>query len=275
MSAWHSKSPGSILAQLDTDRSRGLTEAQAKKRLEQHGPNTLAQPKQASLILRLLSQLKDPMILVLLAAAALSFFASGFEDWVEPLIILVIVAVNAAISISQEDNAQKALDALRNMSAPLAKVIRDGKVRRIETAALVPGDIIMLEAGDLIPADARILECAALKTDESSMTGESIPVSKQALDYLPEETPLGDRSNSVISATVVTNGRALCVVTETGMNTEMGRIAGLLQSTEDNSTPLQLRMVEISKLLSVVCLFVCAITFGVGLFQGKKSLKCS
>lgn len=272
MSEWYSKTPGAILAELETSREHGLTEAQARQRLERYGPNALEQQKKQSLAARLFAQLKDPMILVLLAAAVLSLAASGFEDWVDTVIILVIVVVNAAISISQEGSAERALEALRSMSAPLARVIREGRQLRLETGALVPGDILLLEAGDLVPADARILECSALKTDESAMTGESAPVSKQAVDTLPPDTPLGDRINMVISATVVTNGRAACVVTGTGMNTEMGRIAGLLRDAGDTATPLQRRMVEISKILSLVCLFVCAVTFGVGLFQGKNLL---
>ena len=269
MSSWHDKTPERVLAELETSREYGLREDQVKGRLERFGPNTLEQRKRDSLPKRLLSQLKDPMILVLLAAAVLSLLASGFEDWLDAVIILVIVLVNAVISISQEDNAEKALEALRNMSAPQAKVLRNGTQIRLETTQLVPGDIIVLEAGDLVPADARILESAGLKADESSMTGESVPVSKQALDTLPAETPLGDRVNMVISATMITNGRALCVVTGTGMNTEMGRIAGMLQNAGDISTPLQRRMTEISKILSLVCLFVCALMFGVGLVQGK------
>ena len=272
MNTWHDKPPEQILAQLETSRQNGLSAEQAAQRLSRYGPNTLEQQKKVSLVRRLLAQLKDPMIVVLLAAAALSLLASGLEDWLDSVIILVIVLVNAAISISQEDNAEKALEALRNMSAPLARVLRNGTPIRLETSQLVPGDIILLEAGDLVPADARILDCAGLKADESSMTGESMPVSKQAVDSLPPETPLGDRVNTVISATTITGGRAVCVVTETGMNTEMGRIAGMLRSAADNTTPLQRRMAEISKILSIVCLFVCALTFGLGLLQGKDLL---
>ena len=272
MSAWYTKGPETVLAELKTSRDLGLSHAQAQKRLEQYGPNALEQQKRPSVLIRLLGQMKDPMTLILLAAAVLSFFASGMTDWVEPVIILVIVAVNAAISLSQEDNAQKALEALRNMSAPQAKVLREGSVEMRGTDCLVPGDIILLEAGDLVPADARILECNSLQTDESAMTGESLPVSKQAESRLPDDTPLGDRCNMVISATTVTNGRAVCVVTDTGMNSEMGRIAGLLQNAEDTTTPLQRRMTEISKILSLLCLFVCAITFGAGLAQGKPLL---
>ena len=269
MNSWHDKPPERVLAELETSRDHGLSDTQAKERLNRYGPNTLEQHERDSMLKRLLSQLKDPMILVLLAAAVLSLLASGFEDWLDSVIILVIVLVNAAISISQEDNAEKALEALQKMSAPLAKVLRSGALVRMETTQLVPGDIIVLEAGDLVPADARILECAGLKADESSMTGESVPVSKQALDLLPTETPLGDRVNMVISATMITNGRAVCVVTGTGMDTEMGRIAGMLQNAGEVSTPLQRRMAEISKILSLICLFVCALMFGLGLIQGK------
>lgn len=178
------------------------------------------------------------------------------------------MVVNACISISQEDSAEKALEALRKMSAPLAKVVRDGALQRLETDRLVPGDIIHLEAGDLVPADARILEAASLQADESAMTGESVPVSKGLLSALPEDTPLAERHNMVLASTVITRGRAVCVVTGTGMDTEVGRIAGLLLGEGEGQTPLQKKMAEISKTLSFVCLCVCAVMFGVGLLQG-------
>ena len=269
MSAWHEKRPKELLAELGTDRRRGLTAREAEERLARCGRNELAEHRRQGLLARFLGQMKDPMILVLLAAAALSLWASGGEDWLDAVIILVIVVVNAAISISQEDSAQRALEALRKMSAPLARVIRAGERTRVETWALVPGDLIELEAGDLVPADARILECAGLKADESAMTGESVPVSKAAVETLPADTPLADRRNMVLSGTVVTTGRALCVVTGTGMDTEMGRIAGLLMGEKEGQTPLQRKMAEISKALSFVCLCVCAVMFGAGLLQGK------
>ena len=264
MSQWYAKTPEQVLSTLNVSRSAGLTTRQARERLSQYGPNKLEGAKREPLWTRFLNQMKDPMILVLLAAAALSLISSGGEDWIEALIILLIVAVNACISISQESSAEKALEALRKMSAPLAKVIRDGRQIRLETDRLVPGDVIVLEAGDLIPADARILECANLKADESAMTGESVPVEKSAADALRPDAPLGDRVNMVISSTVVTNGRALCVVTATGMDTEVGRIAKMLTGEGDPSTPLQRKMAEISKTLSFVCLAVCAVMFGVG-----------
>ena len=263
MSQWFAKTRKQVLAELETSPS-GLTAQQAAQRLERFGPNRLEGAKKESLAVRFFNQMKDPMILVLLAAAVLSLASTGGEDWIEALIILLIVVVNACISISQEDNAEKALEALQKMSAPLAKVLRDGGQVRLDTDQLVPGDIILLEAGDLVPADARILECAGLKADESAMTGESLPVTKQAADALPPETALGDRVNMVISSTVITNGRAVCAVTDTGMNSEVGRIARMLTGQEDQDTPLQRKMAEISKTLSFVCLAVCAVMFGVG-----------
>ena len=269
MSAWHTLSRQEVLDRLDTHRRRGLSEQEAARRLAQYGPNRLEGKKKDSAVKRFFAQLKDPMILVLFAAAGLSLWASGGEDWIEALIILVIIGVNAAISISQENSAEKALEELQKLSAPLARVVRDGEQRRLETDRLVPGDIILLEAGDLIPADARILDCAGLRADESALTGESAPVAKSAADGLSEDTPLGDRVNTLLSSTVVTAGRAAAAVTATGMDTEVGRVAGLLLDQEDGSTPLQRRMGEISKTLSFLCLCVCAVTFGVGLLQGK------
>ena len=272
MSQWYDKTAAQTLAGLESGRS-GLSPQEAQARLDKYGPNQLAGSAKKPLWARFLDQMRDPMILVLLAAAALSLASSGGEDWVEAVIILVIVGVNACISISQEDSAEKALEALQKMSAPLAKVVRGGEQVRLETAFLVPGDVIVLEAGDLVPADARILECANLKADESAMTGESVPVDKQADAVLPEGTVLGDRSNMVISSTVITNGRALCVVTATGMDTEVGRIAGMLMGEEDTSTPLQRKLAEISKTLSFVCLAVCAVMFGVGLLYHRPLLE--
>ena len=272
MNAWHDKSLGETLSQLGTHRHRGLSDGEAKTRLDRYGPNELKGKPPRSLALRLLDQLKDPMILVLLAAASLSFLSSGGADWLDGAIILLIVVVNAAISISQENSAQEALEALQRMSAPKARVIRGGTESSLPASQLVPGDLIRLEAGDLVPADARLLESAGLKADEAAMTGESLPVEKQAGEALPPDTPLADRRNMVIGSTVITAGRATAVVTATGMDSEVGRVAGLLLEQEDSDTPLQRRMGEISKTLSFLCLCVCAVMFGVGLLQRRVML---
>ena len=272
MGAWHEKRPGAVLHELGTDRRGGLSAEEAERRLREYGPNRLREGKRRSLVLRFLGQMKDPMILVLLTAAALSIASSGGRDWLDAAIILLIVLLNALISISQEDSAQRALEALRKMSAPQARVIRGGRGQRLEAENLVPGDIIELETGDLVPADARILECAALQADESAMTGESLPVAKTAAETLPADTPLGDRKNMVLAGTVITAGRGVCAVTGTGMDTEMGRIASLLLRQEESETPLQRKMAEISRSLSFVCLCVCAVMFGIGLIQGAPML---
>ena len=271
MSDWHSRRLAQVMKDVES-RSQGLTEREAAQRLEKYGPNQLARPEPPGLLLRILGQLKDPMILVLLVAAALSLVASGGEDWLDGVIILVIVVVNGIISITQEDHAQQALEELRRMSSPQASVLRDGKPRKIAATALVPGDVIVLEAGDQVPADARILECSRLQADESAMTGESLPVEKQATDALPPDTPLGDQVNMLISGTLITAGRGRALIVATGMETQMGHIAGLLLDSGEGDTPLQRRMGEISKSLSFLCLAVCAVMFGVGLFQGKDLL---
>ncbi len=273
MALWYHDTKDSVLKSLDTDVTTGLAQTEVEKRLQTYGKNELEAQKKESLLMKVLDQLKDPMIIVLLIAAVLSYASSGFKDWVDSVIILLIVIVNAIISISQENNANKSLEALQKMSAPLAKVLRDGKVDHVDTATLVPGDIIELEAGDLVPADARILSAANLKVDESAMTGESVPVNKKDIDSLPEETGLGDRKNMLISSTVVTNGRATAVVTETGMKTEVGRIANMLISEDDNTTPLQRKMAEISKMLSIVCLGICVLMFIVGLMYHRPILE--
>ncbi|MDY4430626.1 calcium-translocating P-type ATPase, PMCA-type [Evtepia sp.] len=257
---------------LETDPDRGLTAQEAARRLAQYGENQLRQAKPPSLLLRCLGQLKDPMILVLLAAAALSFFAGGGQDWLDAAIILLIVVFNTVISVSQEDNARKALEALRQLSSPKARVLRDGTESRIESTQLVPGDVILLEAGDYVPADGRIWWQAGLQTDESAMTGESLPVHKRGGSGLPPETPLAERKNMVIGGTAVTGGRAKVLVTDTGMETEMGKIAGLLLDQAQGETPLQRKMGEVSRVLSLVCVGVCAVMFGLGALQHRDLL---
>ena len=183
MGDWHSRPAGQVIKELGSG-PQGLSDREAARRLEKAGPNLLTQPDPPSLIARILGQLKDPMILVLLAAAVLSLAASGGEDWLDGVIILIIVVVNGIISITQEDHAQQALEELRRMSSPTALTLREGERKRVAASALVPGDVILLEAGDQVPADARILECSRLQADESALTGESVPVEKEAREVL-------------------------------------------------------------------------------------------
>jgi Ca2+-transporting ATPase len=271
MGDWHSRPVEALWKELEAAPG-GLTERQAAQRLERWGPNELEPPKKAGLLGRVLAQMKDPMILVLLAAAGLSLAASGGRDWLDAAIILIIVVVNNIISISQEDHAQRALEELRKLSSPMARCLRDGRQVKLEARRLVPGDVILLEAGDQVPADSRILECAALRCDESAMTGESVPVEKELRSALPRDTAMGDWCNMVIAGTLVTGGRCTALVCATGMDTQMGRIAGLLLEGDNQPTPLQRKMGEISKTLSFLCLCVCAVMFGVGLLQGKNML---
>ena len=272
MRDWHAEPIGQIMKELDTG-ERGLSRERARTHLRRWGANELEQGKKESLFARILEQMKDPMILVLLGAAVLSLLASRGAEWLDAVIILLIVVVNSVISISQEDNAQRALEELKKMASPKARVLRDGEEERIDASQVVPGDVILLEAGDRVPADARLLECAGLQADESAMTGESVPVTKGLSDGLPRETTLGDRVNMVIAATSITAGRGKAVVVATGMDTQMGKIAGMLMDTEDMRTPLQKKMGEISKTLSLLCLCVCGVMFGVGLLQGKGLLE--
>ena len=271
MERWHSMTARQVMEKLGSG-PEGLSDGEAARRLERDGPNQLDTPRRPPLLLRLLGQFQDPMILVLLAAAGLSLAASGGRDWLDGAIILIIVAVNAVLSITQEDHAHQALEQLRDMSAPMALALRNGKERRLPAAALAVGDVILLQAGDQVPADARLLESTRLRADESAMTGESAPVEKSPREGLDEDTPLGDRTNMLLSGTMVTAGHGRAMVVAVGMDTQMGRIAGLLLEEGESQTPLQKKMAEISKTLSFLCLAVCGVMFGLGLLQGKDLL---
>lgn len=265
------------LATLQTDAAAGLTDAEAAQRLQTTGPNRLREKKKKTNLQRFFDQFKDVMILILLAAAVVSFVvACRGEDpmeFFEPLLILLIVVLNAVFGMVQESKAEKALDALKDMSAPHARVLRDGRAQIIDATALVPGDIIHLEAGDFIPADARLLESASLKCEESALTGESLPTEKSADAVAVGNAPLGDRTNMVFSGCSVSYGTATAMVTATGMQTEIGRIADLLQGTEDEQTPLQQKLGQLGKMLGVAALAACAVIFAVGLLDGMPVLE--
>ena len=266
-----------VLTSLETDPSQGLTGSEAKSRLGKYGPNRLQGTKKKTNLQRFLDQFKDAMILILLAAAAVSFAIACVEgepkEFFEPLLILVIVVLNAVMGVLQESKAEKALDALKSLSAPHARVIRDGSEMVIDAAELVPGDIIRLEAGDFVPADSRLLQSVSLKCEESSLTGESVPAEKDAQVPVADNAPLGDRTNMVFSGCSVTYGTAVAVVTATGMDTEMGRIAGLLNGEGDTQTPLQRKLAKLGRQLGIMALAACAIIFVVGLMNGIAPLE--
>ena len=273
----HNTPQEDLLKELRTSLEAGLSSQEAQQRLGQYGENKLAEKKKKTNLQRFLEQFKDAMIIILLLAAAVSFVVACFGhdpmEFFEPLLILLIVVLNAVLGMVQEAKAEKALDALKNMSAPHARVLRDGKEQVIDAAQLVPGDVIRLEAGDFIPADARLLKSVSLKSEESALTGESVPSEKDAAALVEEKAPLGDRSNMVFSGCSVTYGTATAVVTGTGMNTEMGKIAGLLEGEEEGQTPLQQKLAQLGKYLGFVALAACAVIFVVGLAGGINVLE--
>ncbi len=259
-----------LLAQLKTQ-PQGLLADDAAGRLQLIGENRLRGKKKKSMVRRFLEQFQDVMILILIAAAIISFVVACYghdpKEFFEPALILLIVLINAVMGVVQESKAEKALEALQNLSAPHAKVLRDGTEQIIDAALLVPGDIILLEAGDFVPADARLLEAASLKSEESALTGESVPVEKDPELPVDENAPIGDRKNMVYSGCSITYGHGKAVVVATGMETEMGRIANLLDSAEDGQTPLQKKLAKLGKYLGIVALAACAVIFVVGLLN--------
>ncbi len=259
--------------------TEGLSSAEANKRFEKYGPNKLKEGKKPTLLQRFLAQLKDPMLIILLIAAgvsALTGMLSGENEWAEVIIILIVVLLNAILGVIQESKAEAAIEALQTMTAATCKVIRDGKQIALHSDELVPGDIVVLEAGDAVPADGRIIENASLKIEEAALTGESVPVNKMidAL-YLTDssaDVPLGDRKNMCYMGSTVVYGRGKAVITETGMDTEMGKIAGALAATKEEETPLQRKLDELGKLLSKMVLGICIFIFAFNLFMARGEL---
>lgn len=258
---------------LETDEKQGLTSQMAAERLVQKGRNELAETDgKKSLFWRFLAQFDDFMILVLLGAAVVSVVISrlsGENDVLDAVMILGIVVLNAALGLFQESKAEKALEALKKMAAPHARVIRDGIVREIPAAEVVPGDLLLLETGDAVCADGRVVESRSLKTEESALTGEALPVEKTSVGGLPEETATGDRKNMVLAGGYVVYGKGKVLVTATGMDTEMGRIAAMLFHTSDSMTPLQKKLEQTGKQLGIGALAICALIFCMGILQEK------
>ena len=268
---YHTKSNEEVLSELNTSLKTGLSSEQVASLQEKFGKNVLKEKKKKSNIQRFFDQFKDAMIIILIIAAVISFAIAVIEanpkEFFEPALILLIVIINAVMGMMQESKAEKALDALKSMSAPHARVIRNGEEKIIDASELVPGDIIKLEAGDFIPADARILESVSLKSEESPLTGESVPSEKDANAVIPEDAPLGDRVNMLFSGCSVAYGNAVAVVTATGMDTEMGKIANLLDSETETQTPLQQKLAQLGKILGFVALGACAVIFVVGILN--------
>ncbi len=268
----HDKDAGEAARELNSDLKNGLSSAQVTELRTKYGENKLREKKKKTALQRFIDQFKDVMILILIAASAVSFaiaLSEGDpEGFFEPILILVIVIVNAIMGTVQEGNAEKALDALKSLSAPHARVIRDGEEKIIDAAELVPGDIIRLEAGDFIPADARLIRSVSLKCEESALTGESLPTEKDASKVVEANAPLGDRSNMVFSGCSISYGTATAVVTANGMDTERGKSANLLEGEEEGQTPLQLKLAQLGKYLGIICLAACAIVFIVGITSG-------
>lgn len=269
---FHSETKETVLKELSSNGESGLTTGQVSERFSQYGPNRLKEKKKKTNLQRFFDQFKDVMILILIVAAVISFVIACMGndpmEFFEPVLILLIVVLNAVMGMLQESKAEKALDALKNMSAPHARVLRDGEEKIIDASELVPGDIIHLEAGDFIPADARLLHSVSLKSEESALTGESVPSEKEADDLIEQKASLGDRSNMVFSGCSITYGTATAVVTATGMDTEMGKIANLLDGESETQTPLQKKLAQLGKYLGIVALAACGIIFVVGLASG-------
>ena len=247
----------------------GLTSAQAKERLEKYGPNALQAGEKTTVLQKFINQFKDFMIIVLLAAAVISFFAhEGAPDPTDAIVILAVVILNAIVGVIQESKAEEAIEALQKMASPVATVLRDGEHLHVKGEEIVVGDIVILEAGDVVPADMRLLEVNTIKIEEAALTGESVPVEKDLVIPEGEDVGIGDRSNMAFASTNVTYGRALGVVTATGMDTEVGKIAHMLANTEESKTPLQENQDALGKWLTIMILVIAVIIFGIGLIRG-------
>lgn len=269
---FYCESTEAVLEQTDS-RQEGLTGGEAQRRLEENGKNKLAEGKKVPIVVQLLKQMSDPMIIILIVAAFISGVLAVVEgeSFADVIIILAVVIVNAVLGVYQENKAEKAIEALQEMSAATSKVLRDGRIQSVRSEDIVVGDVVLLEAGDAVPADGRILESASLKIEEAALTGESVPVNKISDAITPDEgqkeVPLGDRKNMVYMGSTVAYGRGSAVITATGMNTEMGRIADALTNAKEGKTPLQIKLSQLSRILTWLVLGICVVIFGVQLLR--------
>lgn len=271
---WFSKSVEEVKNELTTDLEKGLTDEEVIRQREKYGTNELKAQKKKSLFIKFLEQFKDFMIIVLIIAAIVSGVVGYMEGEgiTDSIIILIVVIVNAIIGVAQEAKAEKSLEALQKLSSHQAKVMRNGTLVVVPSKELVPGDIVILDTGDFVPADLRIIESANLKSQESSLTGESVPVEKNQEVIKDEKVGIGDRVNMLFSSSLITYGRGKGIVVETGMNTEVGKIAGIINDTVKSETPLQTKLNKLGKTLGIVALVICAVIFGIGLLYGKEPI---
>ena len=264
-----------VLREQDSS-AEGLSGREAAERLEKYGKNKLKEGKKTPLWKRFLDELADPMIIILIVAAVISGVTAFYEgeSFADVIIIMFVVVINAVLGVVQESKAEAAIAALQEIAAATSKVLRDGKMTTLRSEELVPGDVVVLEAGDSVPADGRIIECASMKIEEAALTGESVPVNK-IIDVLnlggQKDVPLGDRKNMVYMGSTVVYGRGMAVLTGTGMNTEMGKIADALENAKEDETPLQIKLNQLSKFLTVLVIGICAVIFAVGLFRAYGS----
>ena len=267
---WHSSSVEEVSKNLKTNVNIGLSEDEAQKRFERYGPNNLKEKKKESIFVKFIKQFNDFMIITLIIAAIISAVVSklnGEADYIDSIIIVAIVVFNAIMGLVQEQKAEKSLEALKKMSAPNAKVRRNGRVQEIDATMVVPGDIVILEAGNYVPADCRLINSYNLKIEESALTGETIPSLKDSSKILKENTAMGDLCNMVFATTIVVNGHGEAIVVETGMNTRVGKIAGMIIEDESPETPIQKKLAEVGKILAIACIIICVLIFVIGIFK--------
>ena len=270
MYMWQSFNINEVARKLRTNIGQGLSKEEAESRHNKHGPNKLDEQKKENLLVRFIKQFKDFMIIILLVAAVISAgisFVQGENDYIDSIIIVTIVVLNAIMGLIQEAKAEKSLEALKDMSAPVARVRRNGRIATVKGTEIVPGDIVLLEAGNFVPADCRLINSYNLKIEESSLTGETIPVTKNAEVLLDEKTALGDTINMAFANTIVVNGHAEAIVTDIGMNTKVGQIAKMIITNESPETPIQKKLGEVGKTLGMGCLVICAVIFVIGLLK--------
>lgn len=267
---WHSCSVEEIAKNLKTNINIGLSDDEAQKRFERYGPNNLKEKKKESIFVKFIKQFNDFMIITLIIAAIVSAVVSklnGEADYIDSIIIVAIVVFNAIMGLVQEQKAEKSLEALKKMSAPNAKVRRNGRVQEIDATMVVPGDVVILEAGNYVPADCRLINSFNLKIEESALTGETIPSLKDSSKILKENTAMGDLCNMVFATTIVVNGHGEAIVVETGMNTRVGKIAGMIIEDESPETPIQKKLAEVGKILAIACIIICVLIFVIGIFK--------